>query len=392
MSQRLIDRSPDLRKLRDEGFDIEIRSSFLLVRNVPYVNAKAEVRVGTLVSELNLAGDVTTRPNTHVVYFIGEHPCNKDGSEISQIKHQSQNTTLDKDLVVNHSFSNKPPEGYKDYYEKMATYIAIISNPARSIDPNVTAKIFPVIETSEDESVFKFIDTASSRAGISAVTRKLELGKIAIVGLGGTGAYILDLVAKTPVKEIHLYDGDVFSQHNAFRSPGAPSVEELKQKPLKVQYFRELYSKIHRGIVPHGHYIQASNIEQLRGMDFCFLCLDASEHKKLIVENLMEWGIPFIDVGMGVLLENETLRGILRVTTSTKDKQDHVNTKNRIPFSDVDNNEYSRNIQVADLNALNASLAVVRWKKFVGFYADLEKEYNTTYTIDGNHLINEDQL
>ncbi|WP_318271316.1 ThiF family adenylyltransferase [Sphingobacterium cellulitidis] len=46
---------------------------------------------------------------------------------------------------------------------------------------------------------------------------KLERQKIAIIGLGGTGAYILDMVAKTPVKEIHLFDGDSFDQHNAFR-------------------------------------------------------------------------------------------------------------------------------------------------------------------------------
>jgi hypothetical protein len=37
-------------------------------------------------------------------------------------------------------------------------------------------------------------------------------------GLGGTGSYILDLVSKTPVNEILLFDSDDFLQHNAFRS------------------------------------------------------------------------------------------------------------------------------------------------------------------------------
>ena len=36
------------------------------------------------------------------------------------------------------------------------------------------------------------------------VTMKLELRKIAILGLGGTGSYVLYFVAKTPVREIHL--------------------------------------------------------------------------------------------------------------------------------------------------------------------------------------------
>jgi tRNA A37 threonylcarbamoyladenosine dehydratase len=81
----------------------------------------------------------------------------------------------------------------------------------------VTAKTFTVVDAEEEETVFKYIDTASSRAEINLIARKLELGKIAIVGLGGTGAYVLDLVAKTPVREIHLFDGDTFFQHNAFR-------------------------------------------------------------------------------------------------------------------------------------------------------------------------------
>ena len=34
--------------------------------------------------------------------------------------------------------------------------------------------------------------------------------------------------------------------------------------------------------------------------------------------------------------------------------------------------------------------AVIKWKKLFGFYADLEHEHHSAYTIDGNHLTNED--
>ena len=50
-----------------------------------------------------------------------------------------------------------------------------------------------------------------------------------------------------------------------------------------------------------------------------------------------------------------------------------------------------RNIQTADLNALNAAMAVIKWKKLFGFYADLEREFNSTYGVNGNLLVNEDQ-
>ena len=393
MSQQLINRSSDLKRLRNEGYDVEIRSNYLLVKHVPYVNQAREVKFGVLVSELTLSGNVTTKPNTHVVYFAGEHPCNKDGSQMAKIAHRSKKKPLSSDLVVDHSFSSKPKGNYDDYYHKMATYVAIISSPARSIDPSVSATIFPVIASEEGESVFNYIDTASSRAEINVVTEKLTLGKVGIVGLGGTGSYVLDLIAKTPVKEICLFDGDKFLQHNAFRAPGAPSVEELREENKKVDYFRNMYSKMHRNIVAYGSYIDASNIDNFQGMDFVFLCLDGSGAKKMIIEKLEELGVPFIDVGMGVELVDETLIGVLRITTSTPKKREHVRGKNRISFSgDNLDNAYSKNIQIADLNMLNAALAVAKWKKLFGFYKDLESEHFSTYTIDGNALINEDQL
>ncbi len=391
MSQQLINHSPDLKRLRDEGYDVQIRSKYLIINHIPYVNSNQEVKLGMLVSELSLAGDVTIRPSTHVVYFAGDYPCNKDGTEIDRIKHQSQQQSLDHDLVVQHSFSSKPNQGYSDYYDKMVTYATIISSPAHSINPNVTVTPFPTIESEADESVFNYVDTASSRSQINIVTRKLENLRVGIVGLGGTGSYVLDFVTKTPVKEIHLFDGDKFSQHNAFRSPGAASVEDLKKEPQKVIYFRDQYSRMHRNIIAHDIYIDESNINQLQDTDFLFICLDRGEARRLLVDKLEEFGIPFIDVGMGVELVDEKLLGVLRITTSTVEKREYVKEKNRIPFSNGDvNNDYSRNIQIADLNAFNAALAVIKWKKLFGFYMDLEQEHHSTYTIDGNMLINED--
>jgi len=391
MSQELVNRSPDLKRLRDEGYAVEVtKSGYLMVRNVPYTNSSREIKFGTLVSELTLANDVTTAPSTHIIYFAGEHPCHKDGTKIGQIAHQSNTQKLG-ETEVHHSFSNKPPAGYKDYYEKISTYVAVISSPARSIDTNVTAQTFSLIETAEDESVFKYLDTASSRARIDQVMTKLEIGKLAIVGLGGTGSYVLDFVAKTPVKEIHLFDGDKYLQHNAFRSPGAPSGEELNKKLPKVEYLKDVYSRMRRNIFAHVGYIDASNVDQLKDMNFVFICVDKGPVKKLIIEKLEEWGISFIDVGMGIEKSDTGLTGILRVTTSTPDYRKHVSK--RISFADDDpDGEYNQNIQIADLNALNAALAVIKWKKLLGFYHDVEKEYNSTYTIDCNLLTSEEKV
>ena len=389
MSQQLVSHNPDLKRLRDDGYSVRIKSNHLVLDGIPYVNAAKELKFGTLISVLNLSGERTIRPSDHVVYFIGDHPCNKAGVEIPQIKHTTNNQSLGEGLDINHSFSNKPDAGYDDYHHKMSTYATIISGPAEAIDPTVTARAFPVIVDDDDESVFQYLDTSSSRAGIGAVSDKLRPLKIAIIGLGGTGSYVLDLVAKTPVQAIHIFDADRFSSHNAFRSPGAASVDELNARPQKVQYLKERYSKMHKNIVANDCFINASNVERLTEMDFVFLCLDRAEEKHAIIERLEAASVPFVDVGMGVDLTDDMIGGTLRVTTSTAQKRGHL--PSRVPLSDgVGNNEYTQNIQIADLNALNAALAVIKWKKVFGFYRDFENEHHTLYTIDGNKLDNGD--
>jgi len=380
-------------RLRNEGYDLEIRSDHLLVKDVPYVGSGRVVKRGILVMPLKLAGDVTVTPENHVAHFIGEFPRRANDTLIDTIGNVSNGrTNLGEGVEIDQTFSAKPmPSGfYENYYDKVTQYVTILSGYAQKLEPGVTAKTFrPVAATGDEETVFKYIDTASTRAEIGAVTAKLgTVSQIAIVGLGGTGSYVLDLAAKTPVREIHLYDGDDFLQHNAFRTPGAPSLEELAAIPKKAAYLKSLYDKMRNGIFAHENYIGPENVNALREMNFVFLCMEGKA-KQFIVEKLEEFDLPFIDVGMGVYLNEGSLGGILRVTTSTPTQRVHL--RKRVSFSsDADRNEYATNIQIADLNALNAALAVIKWKKLAGFYQDLDFEHHCTYTIGGNMLRNED--
>ena len=83
-----------------------------------------------------------------------------------------------------------------------------------------------------------------------------------------------------------------------------------------------------------------------------------------------------------------SLGGMVTVTTSTANKRDHL--RSRTAFSDGEAaNEYSQNVQISELNALNAALAVIKWKKCCA-YDDATKEHYCAYTIRSNQLISED--
>lgn len=389
MSRRLIARSPDLRRLVEEGFEVEVRGGFLLVGHVPFVTAARAVQYGTLVMELTLAGDVTARPSDHVARFIGEAPCDADGTPLSQIINGSQRQDLGDGIVVEHLFSAKPSGGYRDYHHKVTAYVARLAGPAARVDPTATARTFRVIESRDDDSPFLYVDTATPRAGLERYTERLAQMRVAIVGLGGTGSYLLDLVAKASVAEIHLFDGDRFLQHNPFRGPGATGIEGLQGAPNKAEHWAEVYGRMRRGVVPHREMVDTRNVGELQSFAFVFVAVDDGPSRGLILDALTAWGVSVIDVGLGVNDIDDRLSAAMRVSAGTAS---HPIDRARVPTQAAGpENDYRHNIQIAELNALNAALAVIRWKKLVGIYADLEWEYSSTYTTSLNAIVNADR-
>ena len=245
------------------------------------------------------------------------------------------------------------------------------------------------------DSPFEFADTASARQQTTDLAMKLKDERVAIVGVGGTGSFVLDFVAKTWVKEIHLFDGDDFLQHNAFRAPGAYTRAHLSEAHNKATFHGRRYAHMHRGVVIHSIPVDELNVHHLGDFDTVFLCVDGGSMKEAILQTCISHGVLFIDCGMGVkrTLESRLLIGTIRVTTCSREHYKHA--RNSIDFSGVDDgdNEYERNAQMAELNALNAALAVIKWKKIRGIYADFGCELHCLYAIDGNKLINryEDQ-
>jgi hypothetical protein len=385
--------SPDLKQLRDDGYEVAITEhGHLVVSHVPYIGVDRQLSFGQVVSTLNVVGDVAQYAGDHSAFFVGGVPCNREGAPLTALINQPDlNQLLEEGLVASVGMSSKPTDNYRNYHHKMTSYVDMIGAHARSIDPSVTAITHPAVEDDDASGPFEYLDTASSRAGISTISDKLRLRKLAIVGLGGTGSYVLDLVAKTPIGTIHLYDGDELFTHNAFRSPGAASLAELRTKPKKVDYLANIYSRMKRGIVPHPEFVTEENVQELDDCDFVFLTMEGSQTKRTIVERLSEVGIPFVDVGIGLNVVGSQLQGVVQTITRTPADRGRNPERHRIAFdAPEDDDAYDLNIQIADLNALNATMAVIRWKKLFGFYGDLEDEHYSVYSIDGNLLINDD--
>ena len=145
-----------------------------------------------------------------------------------------------------------------------------------------------------------------------------------------------------------------------------------------------------RGIKAVDQPIDESNVHLLGECDTVFLCIDGGPVKRshpgdvhaprMSCSSTAEWVFTVLSPA-GPLWGQYERRRSCRIATTT--------LSHCIDFVDDDDiGEYERNAQMAELNALNATLAVIKWKKLRGFYNDLGKELDSMYVLDGNRLIN----
>ncbi len=386
MSIQLINHNEDLKRLKDDGYNISIIGGNILIQDIPYVNESAEIKSGMIFCSFRLSGENVSQSD-HTVDFVGDWPCNKNGEKIHNFVAAPRTMNLTDSIVGSYMFSSKPESGmYANFYDKMTRYIDLLSAPAKSLDPGISAQNFNYKEYIED-NVFNYTDTFTARAGILNVTQGIKNQRVAIVGLGGTGSYLLDFISKTPVKEISLFDGDDMLNHNAFRIPGTISIDELREKPSKVAFLKKKYEKLRKGIIDYEVYLDATNLELLNGHDFVFLALDKAEAKKPIIDYMLLNNIPFVDLGMGITMVDNSLRGTIRKTLVTPDNTTHLN---KIATSkQADEDLYASNIQISELNALNAIMGIIAWKKLYKFYSYDELYHYSAFIIDEKEIHNE---
>ncbi|RZB19606.1 ThiF family adenylyltransferase [Streptomyces sp. F001] len=387
MPTALLARDPDLTRLLDDGYDVVVHAGHIVVRHIPYVTENRTVEHGFFAYPVTISGDRLVSGTDHRIWFSGSAPCDEHGRPLALANPETR--VIAEGMQANFMLSSKPsPDGYPDEYTKITAYARIIADQAQALDSSATATPGAAWQEIEDDSPFVYRDTATTRAGIAAINRRFRGHRIVIVGLGGSGSYILDQVAKTEVDSILLIDGDTFDNHNAFRAPGAPTLDTLRARPPKATHFASIYADMHRGVSACEQYLDEDNLDLLTGATFVFLASDAAAGKPAIIDWLEVHDVPFIDVGMGIEEIDGRLSGLLRVTTSLPGRRDAA--RRRIPQPAPERDAYARNIQTADLNALNAVLAVIRWKRAIGIYADATGESHTTYSLITNEIANED--
>lgn len=373
---------PELQKLQSEGFELELRDGLIIVHHVPYINSEQNISEGKLV--FCFSGDASNigKPSDHTAHWVGTEPYCVDGTKVPSLVNSSLRNWngFNEAYYLSLYPDSLPNSRYPDFYKKITTYYNTIAGHAVAKDSS-KARIVQMggVRIDEDE-IFVYQDTNSSRAGILGVTAKLHGKKVAIVGMGGTGGYLLDYLSKMPLEEINIYDGDVLSQHNAFRAPGAPSKDELETIPSKVSYFQKKYSEMHKHIIAHECYVDEGNVETLFDMDVVFICVDSVKVRSFISRHLMDHDVCFVDSGLGLSLGSDSIGGQVRVTSFFGGDGEYI--KDIFGSEEApDDGIYNTNIQIAMLNSLAAIIMVSSWLKNIGAFEALCQPQNLVYNV-----------
>lgn len=387
MQANQTDLSPHVKRLIEENYTVHIVDDFIIVDNVPYLSSPGVISKASIISSYNYKNGTETFGD-HTVWFTGTPPCDQHGNSLhnAMIASIGKMNVANRDVNCHFSYKSERPEVLQNIYNKLMHYIRKLYSYSSTVDPSVTAALSGSISFKIEPSVFHYPNTAISRAGLDAYEKKLKLRKIAIIGLGGTGSYILDALAKTPVENIHLYDDDTIDSATGFRMPGALTIEETNKNLFKTDYLAEVYSRLRIGIKSFPVRVNQNNLQELDDCDFVFIAIDHGPSRGLISDYLSQKNIPFIDVGIGVerLVEESKLFGRVRVTYVDKNSLDELS---RLPSVDDQAEAVYNNIQLAELNALNGMLAVILYKQKIGFYSLDEVVNSFKYVIAWQQII-----
>ena len=387
----LASRNSFVKDLHDQGYDADFVGNYFVLYGLPYLDHGGALQHGDLCSPVALGeGGVIEASGTHQVWWRGSKPCAQGGIELG-IGIAAAQVQITSNLITDYAFSlklrdnNQQPRNYESFQEKIETYLAVIVRPASVAYPSATPLRGIERRAIEQRSPLRLPDTSSANYQINDIANLLRGKKVAIVGLGGTGSYILDFIARTHLDNITLFDDDTVHVHTLFRFPGF--IDNAIGKP-KVEALAKEYDKWHSGVEAVPERITAENVERLRGFDFVFVSVDDGPSRRFIVDWLSAASIPYVDCGMGLNRSFAGLNGVVRITGVDRSAYEKTVDTRHLPTENPKDAEYRKQAQIAELNALNAALAVIRFKQHFKLYdrADESVCYlleTASFEIDG---------
>ena len=139
---RLVRNSPDLARLVDEGYSIRVLNGYLVVDDIPFVNAAATVRRGSFLCPLDLA----RRPHRqaeqprHVLRRRRAARQERTADRRARQPRRRAVGGLARPGRGLRLLPEAPARRYDDFYEKVTYYAAMVVGPAQARGPRTSRR------------------------------------------------------------------------------------------------------------------------------------------------------------------------------------------------------------------------------------------------------------
>ena len=353
------------------GLDYTIEGDTLTVGPVPYLLKSGAVGHGELICHLEREGQRLRAPSDHTVGWVAEErPHNRGGEALEKLIHNDAPQAWANGMTSICGMSRKARErGYSDYGEKMFAYARLI---ARETGKNWRRESVGSGVVKDGNNMVDQ-ETGLTRSAIGDMDGLFRKEKLAVIGAGGTGGFIVDMIAKCDVASIDIYDDDIVSQHTQLRWPGVVNRNVVEEHRNKAEYLAQIYaSRTNRNIRGHALRVGGSNLTFFRDKTMVFVAVDRGRDRREILTGLTGMGVNFIDCGIDMRCAADGLTASARVvrTAPHDDLRKRTELVEKTPDKDAGEGMYEAAVQTAEVNALNATLAVIAWKQGLGFYKD----------------------
>lgn len=137
--------------------------------------------------------------------------------------------------------------------------------------------------------------------------RQLQAVRVGVVGCGGTGSAVVQMLAHLGVRDLVLVDPDVVELTNLNRLVGATRAD-AKRSRHKVRVAQRLIKRVHPEARVRALPLSVSDpeaISALKGVDLLFGCTDNHGSRLILNQVAVQYLVPYLDLGAGFQTEDD---------------------------------------------------------------------------------------
>ena len=208
--------------------------------------------------------------------------------------------------------------------------------------------------------------------------------QVAIVGLGGVGAWIADFVVKADPRAVHGWDYDCIEPKNILRMPGGLNPSAWIGRS-KAEWFQETYSLIHTNARGHNLKVLPENVrEVIQGITFAFVAVDNADDRMMVCDALASARIPFVVAGLSTVRKDKRVQVSMRIVTA------HLGApswRHAIPQVGQAGQDDYGSLDLPDVYSTAAGWAVQSWRKVRGQFWQEQREECLDYSASDQSLV-----